>query len=154
MALAIALAGALGSAGAEAIPPSIAGDEERIAQAQAEAEQREADLQSREARALLDLFFARMGEGEAFPLGELFLPNASYFDGDENRSIAENADHDGFPDIAQWQPIAVFRLADSLAASASHRLEPLGIREAVLKFHFARDASGALKIAWIEEVEL
>jgi len=148
--LAIAL---FGNAGA--IPPSLPGDADRQAEAEKQRRQYVADLEATEAPALVGLFFERMGEGEPFPLDDLFTPGATYVGPDgEWVTIADDLDDDGFPGIAQWQQLALFRLPDCWAAAATTRLEPLGSIEAVLKFYFARDGSGALRISRIEEVRL
>ncbi len=150
-----ALAIAAISATAHAIPPALPGDAARDAEAQLQRQQAIANLESAEAPVLVDRFFERMGEGEAFELGELFAPNATYMDPDgEWVAIADDLDDDGFPGIAQWEPITVFRLPDCWAAAATTRLQPLGSLEVVLKFYFIRDSAGALKISRIEEVRL
>ena len=149
------IAVAMVASGAHAIPPALPGDAARNAETEARRQAAIANLDSAEAPALVDRFFERMGEGEVFDIGELFIRDASYVDADgEWVRIADDLDGDGFPGIAQWEPISVFRLPDCWAAAATTRLEPVGSREVVLKFFVARDGAGALKIARIEEVRL
>ena len=136
------LAVALLSASAAAIPPSLPGDVARNAEMARQEQQARVDLASPEAQSLVDLFFERMGEGEVFQLDELFLPTATYSDRDEVNYIAEGVDDEGWPDIAQWEPIAIFRMPGCLAAAAVTPLEPMGLREVVLTFNFGRDPSG------------
>ena len=143
------------SGAALAIPPALPGDAERYAEAEGQRVQYIVILESAEARALVDLFFERMNEGDVFELDQLFTPSAIYRDPDGTWiTIADDLDDDGFPGISQWEPIAVFRLPDCWAAAATTRLDPVGSLEVVLKFHFARDASGAVKISGIDEVRL
>jgi hypothetical protein len=138
-----------------AIPPALPGDAERMAEADRLRQETQVNLESPEAQTLIELFFERMGEGEVFPLEEIFAADAFYVEADgEPVRISEDLDDDGFPGIRQWQQIALFRLSGSWAAAASARSDQFYITETVLKFSFARDGSGALKISRIEEVRL
>lgn len=113
------------------------------------------DLQSPEARALVELFFERTSEGEAFDIKEIFTEGAFYVRADgERERIAENLNDDGSLGIPQWELISLFRLSDCWAAAVDIRLHPVGLSEAVLKFSFYRESSGTLKIVSIEEVRL
>ena len=137
------------------IPPALPGDAERFAEVQKQREQTIADLNAPEAKNLIDDFFVKVGEGESFDLAILFTVDARYVDEEgQSQLIAANLDDDGFPDIAQWSPIASGLLGDCWAVIADHRLDYVGVREAVLKFYFGRNASGGLKISRIERVDL
>ena len=138
-----------------AIPPSLPEDAERQAEAERQRQETIANLESPEGQDLIELFFTRIGEGEGFDVGEIFAADAVYVDADGELSrISENLDDDGFPDIRQWESIAVFLLANSWGVAARARSDQFFINEALLKFFFSRDSSGALKISRIEEVAL
>ena len=155
LAVALSLSLLFLSRGAAAIPPALPGDDESYAETFKQAQQNSADLDSPEARSLIQLFFERIVEGEPFVLAEIFTKGASHTDlYGETSIISDRLDSEGFPDIRQWEAISMFRLTNTLGVAAQSRLQPVGINQAVLKFSFSRDASGALRISRIEEIDL
>lgn len=121
-----------------------------------EEQQKRADLYSPQAKKLVEQFFEKIGEGEAFDLTTLFTADAQYVEDGNYRQISANLYDDGTPDIGQWSLVAmgVLEYNGSLAAVAEMRLERVGSVEAVLKFYFVRNGSGALRIGRIEEVRI
>ena len=116
-----------------------------------------ADLYSPQAKKLMETFFREIGEGDAFDLTSIFTNDASYVDLDgQSQRISENLRDDGRPDISQWSRVASGLLSydGSRAAIVEMQLEPVGSVEAVLKFYFSRNKSGALRISRIVEIKL
>lgn len=135
------------------IPPALPGDPVPDLKQQ---RQQRVDLYSPQAKRLVERFFKEVGEGEDFDLKSFFSADAEYVEDGKYRQISENLLDDGRPDISQWSLVAlgVLEYDGSLAAITEMRLQPVGSVEAVLKFYFVRNASGALRIGRIEEVRI
>ena len=136
------------------IPPAVPGDPVPDLERQ---RQYMADLYSPQAKKLMETFFREIGEGDAFDLTSIFTNDASYVDLDgQSQRISENLRDDGRPDISQWSRVASGLLSydGSRAAIVEMQLEPVGSVEAVLKFYFSRNKSGALRISRIVEIKL
>ncbi len=138
-----------------AIPPAIPGnsasEEERIRAGQQNVE----NLYSPEAQKLVNSFFEKLEEDEPFDLKLIFDKDAYYTDSsDSGFRIQDELYDDGSPMIPQWNSVSIFMLSNCWAAAVSLRLDPLGVKEAVLKFYFSQNESGALRISRVEEVKL
>ena len=136
------------------IPPAVPGDPVPDLERQ---RQYMADLYSPQAKKLMETFFREIGEGDAFDLTSIFTNDASYVDLDgQSQRISENLRDDGRPDISQWSRVASGLLSydGSRAAIVEMQLQPVGSVEAVLKFYFSRNKSGALRISRIVEIKL
>ena len=136
------------------IPPAVPGDPVPDLERQ---RQYMADLYSPQAKKLMETFFREIGEGDAFDLTSIFTNDACYVDLDgQSQRISENLRDDGRPDISQWSRVASGLLSydGSRAAIVEMQLQPVGSVEAVLKFYFSRNKSGALRISRIVEIKL
>jgi len=139
------------------IPPALPGEAQRYAEFAKQQQQLVENLESDEAKRLVEDFFTKIGEGEAFDVNALFAPKAQYIDiSDEDSDpvdIFSSVDGDGFPDIPQWELISMSLLSNSWGAFVQ-QWDDIGLKESVLKFYFERDAAGSLKISRIEELRL